>query len=177
MYDTIRFYQGFTIFKSLHFICGFVFVCGYKCVRESERAHVCACPYVWVCLQVSAYMCVCVCVRSRLQIQYFLFRFIFITALLFRTMFILSSIFKTWSFLLPSLWYLLWYSFLHKPSAFLFWTSAIQRKCCIPDLLNSRSVHCRSAVRALHWVSFYYLILTGSTRRFNKISMIINIKT
>lgn len=143
-------------------------VCVCKCVRESERVHVCApaCAYECVCKWVC--ICVYVCDQDcRYSTFYFVLFSLPLSCFVPLTVFILSSIFKTWSFLLPSLWYLLWYSFLHKPSAFLFWTSAIQRKCCIPDF-DSRSVHCRSAVQALHWVSFYYLILTGSTRRFNK---------
>ncbi len=73
MYDTIRFYQGFTIFN--HYIlsvglclcvdtpavcvCVCVCVCVRKCVRESERVHVCApaCAYERVCECV--YVCTC----------------------------------------------------------------------------------------------------------------------
>lgn len=96
MYDTIRVYQGFTIFN--HYILS-VGLC--SCVRDIllQNVRVQACVRVSVCMCVRlpvrmsvfasecVYVCVCVCVRvrSRLQIQYFLFRFIFITALLFRT--------------------------------------------------------------------------------------------
>lgn len=62
MYDTIRFYQGFNYFQSLHFICGFVFVwtllqyvCVRKCVRESE------CVRLTVRMSVFASECVYVC--------------------------------------------------------------------------------------------------------------------
>lgn len=62
MYDTIRFYQGFNYFQSLHFICGFVFVwtllqyvCVRKCVRESE------CARLPVRMSVFASECVYVC--------------------------------------------------------------------------------------------------------------------
>lgn len=146
MYDTIRFYQGFTIFN--HYIlsvglclCVWIllqYVCVQVCAWEWACACVCACPCVWVCLQVSVYMCVCACVCVWQGCRYSTFYFVLfslpLSCFVPLTVFILSSIFKTWSFLLPSLWYLLWYSFLHKPSAVLFWTSAIQRKCCIPSL-------------------------------------------
>lgn len=80
MYDTIRFNQGFIIFNHYNLSVGLCL-----CVRASVcvRVSVCLCVrlrlYVWVYLQVSAFMCVRV--RPRSHIQYFLFRF---TALMFR---------------------------------------------------------------------------------------------
>lgn len=141
MYDTIRVYQGFTIFN--HYILS-VGLC--SCVRDILLQNVCvqACVRVSVCMCVRlpvrmsvfasecVYVYVCACVWDqdcRYSTFYFVLFSLPLSCFVPLTVFILSSLFKTWSFLLPSLWYLLWYSFLHKPSAFfLFWTSAIQKK-------------------------------------------------
>lgn len=165
MYDTIRFNQGFIIFNHYNLSVGLCL-----CVRASVcvRVSVCLCVrlrlYVWVYLQVSAFMCVRV--RPRSHIQYFLFRF---TALMFRNHWLCSFFVPTFQDITisppPSLCYLVWYSFLHKPSAFLFWISAIQSKCCIPDFKS------RSADRLCEFYiesPFIIWSLTGSTKRFNK---------
>lgn len=115
-------------------VISFCRMCACKRAWEWACACVCACPCVWACLQVSVYTCVyvCACVWDqdcRYSTFYFVLFSLPLSCFVPLTVFILSSLFKTWSFLLPSLWYLLWYSFLHKPSAFfLFWTSAIQKK-------------------------------------------------
>jgi len=115
VYDTISFHQGFIIFNHYILSMGFVFVCKY--VRKSERVcapartYECVCQWVCICL----YVCDQVC---RYSTSNFVLLPWPLSCVVRITMFILSAIFKTWSLLLPSLWYLLWYSFLHKPPAF-----------------------------------------------------------
>lgn len=162
MYDTIRFYQGFTFFN--HYIlsvglclCGhYCSMCVPVCAWEWVCAYECVCK--WVCL------CVYVCDQDcRYSTFYFFLFSLPLSCFVPLTVFILSSVFKIISPPLTVLFAMIliftW------TICFLFWTSAIQRKCCFPDF-DSRSVHCRSAVQALHWVSFYYLILIWEHKVF-----------
>lgn len=146
----------------------YLWVC--VCVDTSEvregacvRVRALACLCVQVCLQVSVYMCVCA--WSRLQIHYFLFCILFSVPLsVFVPVFILSSLFKDRIISPPfTVVFATIFSFYMNHLLFLFWASIIQRKCCIPDF-DSWSVHLRSA--ALHWVSFYYLILIWEHKAF-----------
>lgn len=171
------FYLGFHF--SNHYILSVCLCCesvdastacvwGRAWVRVSECTCVCAC--VRACLQVCMcpYVNVCVCVRSSSQIQYFLFCFIFITTLLFVPwlcsfchQFLRHSHFSS-----PHCG--ICYDIHFYTNHLLFFGSEpAQSKEKVLSQTQTGSVHCRSAVHFIIWF-YYYLILTGSTRQFQR---------
>lgn len=106
MYDTFRFYQGFTIFNHCILSVG---LCSCTPLQHvSVRVSVC----LPVCMSAFASECVyvCTCVLKIADSVLFTFCFVFITILLFCTSnhvhFVIMFL-RPRSFLLPSLWYLL----------------------------------------------------------------------
>lgn len=101
MYDTIRFYQGFTIFN--HYILS-VGLClcvrGYRCsTRVCEcvcvRVSACMCVCLPICMSEFASECVYVCMCEIADtVLFILFYFHYRSCFVPLTVFILSSIFK-----------------------------------------------------------------------------------
>lgn len=141
MYDTISLTRV-SSFQLTTFYLWFVCVFGDFGNRKSG--------WEWVRVCSSVYMCVCASGQGCRFSSYYFVLFYHSPVLYHYCVELCHPIFKDPNiFLLPSLWYLLWDSFLHKSPAFCSEPAQSQRKCCIPDFMVCSP---QTSRESFHWV-------------------------